>query len=138
VAAWRLTQTALDDRGGVLGPHGQVTKEGIYEHLRAFEEIAKRPENEGSRATFLGYNASVDYVVSQLSSNTDFEITIQSLPVTLPVYTTAPNLSLSAPVTATFELNTDFLGFNYGGSGDVIAATQVRGIGVRRTGDVPP
>jgi len=117
---------------------GQVTKESIYEHLRAFEEIANRPENEGSRATFLGYNASVDYVVAQLSSNTDYEITVQSLPVSLPVYTAAPTLSLTAPVAATFELNTDFLGFNYGGSGDVTAATQVRGAGARRAGDAPP
>jgi hypothetical protein len=106
----------------------QVTGEGILTHLRALETIANRPENEGSRAVFLGYNASVEYVVTTLTANTNYDIVIQTLPVSLPIYVTPPVLRAEGPVLATFALNTDFLGYNYGASGNVVARPQlVRG-----------
>ena len=104
----------------------QVTGAAIMTHLQALEDIAYRPENQGSRATFTGYNASVDYVVATLSANTDFQIVIQTLPVSLPSYVVPPTLALVAPEAATFSLDTDFLGYNYGATGDVSARTQVR------------
>ena len=64
--------------------------------------------------------------MNTLTANTNFDIVVQSLPVNLPIYLTPPRLSVEGPTAVTFALNTDFLGYNYGASGNVAARTQVR------------
>lgn len=98
-----------------------ISADNVLKHLQAFETIANLPENKGSRAVWLGYNQSVDYVVSQLRAFTNYEIRLQYLPVTVPVYLSDPILQIVAPEEVSFQLNTEFLGYNVnaGGAGDV-------------------
>ena len=44
----------------------------VVNHLKSLETIAF--QNSGSRTALTGYNASVDYVISQLEQHTDYKV----------------------------------------------------------------
>ncbi|KAJ3301051.1 hypothetical protein HDU76_005877, partial [Blyttiomyces sp. JEL0837] len=62
-----------------------VTRENLVKHLAALESVAASDRKFGnSRSVMNGYNASVEYVVNQLKSHTDYDITLQ--PFTFPFF----------------------------------------------------
>ena len=64
------------------------------------------------------YNASVDYIVSVLQENTDYEVFVQDFPVTMWKSLDTPALALTSPQQIQFQLETDFL--NMGSFGGLV------------------
>eukprot|EP00011_Vannellida_sp_DIVA3-517-6-12_P003234 CAMPEP_0114627480 /NCGR_PEP_ID=MMETSP0168-20121206/12320_1 /TAXON_ID=95228 ORGANISM="Vannella sp., Strain DIVA3 517/6/12" /NCGR_SAMPLE_ID=MMETSP0168 /ASSEMBLY_ACC=CAM_ASM_000044 /LENGTH=512 /DNA_ID=CAMNT_0001838819 /DNA_START=5 /DNA_END=1543 /DNA_ORIENTATION=- len=90
----------------------------IYTHLVALQDIAAEYNN--SRAMDLGYNASVDYVATQLepyASYFDFEQ--QYFTVDQVRDLVEPELSLVAPQAVDYVYGVDFIPMEYSGSGTV-------------------
>ena len=81
-----------------------VTGDNIIGHLSEFERIANLPENQGSRAVYLGYNHSAMYVISRLTGETDLLVWTENVPVTFSVYLETPTLSLVKPISTRYDL----------------------------------
>lgn len=97
-----------------------VTTDGVTRHLEALQEIAD--ENGGTRASGTpGYDASVDYVASQLR-RAGYEVTIDPFDFFLfePVGPSA--LEQTAPTPTTYVEDEDFALLDQTDPGDVTAA----------------
>ena len=90
----------------------------IYTHLQALQDIAV--EHNNSRAMNLGYNASVDYVASQLEPYASyFDVEQQTFTVDQVRNLAEPELSLVAPEAVSYVFGVDFISMEYSGSGNV-------------------
>uniref|UniRef100_A0A7S4I823 Peptide hydrolase n=1 Tax=Vannella robusta TaxID=1487602 RepID=A0A7S4I823_9EUKA len=102
---------------------GNVNIFDIMEHLQEFEKIAQNFQS--SRAMDLGYNASVSYVVSQLSQYPDYfppdSITQQVFPVVQVENLEQPQFNQLSPSVVDYEYEIDFQSISYSGSGDITA-----------------
>jgi Zn-dependent M28 family amino/carboxypeptidase len=97
-----------------------ITMQNLMEHLNIFEEIAY--EFNGSRSVLNGYNASADYVVKLLKENTNYNVTIQTFPVT--TYSLLePYLIQIVTLNQTLIDGTDF--YSLGGYGGLVNVTNV-------------
>eukprot|EP00002_Diphylleia_rotans_P020996 TRINITY_DN4081_c0_g1_i1.p1 TRINITY_DN4081_c0_g1~~TRINITY_DN4081_c0_g1_i1.p1 ORF type:complete len:482 (-),score=123.92 TRINITY_DN4081_c0_g1_i1:99-1544(-) len=96
-----------------------INVENIVNHLRSLESIAYSPQYNGTRSIAAGYNASADYVISQLIRNTPCDVKKQ--PFTVAVWTEVEQaaLSLSSPISIVFKYGQDFGPLRYGGSAKV-------------------
>lgn len=103
---------------------GLIKAENILGHLNELEQIAQNDKNQGSRSVFQGYNDSVNYVLSQLA-NTGYDVKLQYFTVDIPTYTQGPVLLVTRPQEVSFRLNTDYLGYNSCGSGNINAQIQI-------------
>eukprot|EP01113_Clastostelium_recurvatum_P018842 TRINITY_DN2221_c0_g1_i4.p1 TRINITY_DN2221_c0_g1~~TRINITY_DN2221_c0_g1_i4.p1 ORF type:complete len:523 (-),score=107.08 TRINITY_DN2221_c0_g1_i4:17-1585(-) len=105
-----------------------VTLASIMTHLKALEGIALGPGG-GSRAVLTGYNKSAEYVMDQLSANTDCDLYTQEFLV--PVYTqlSDPVVALQQPYNLSFVVGSDFLQTRYGGNGEYNILAPVFDIG---------
>jgi Zn-dependent M28 family amino/carboxypeptidase len=99
-----------------------VTVEGVTEHLEALQAIAD--ENGGTRASGTpGYEASRDYVVSQLE-DAGYHPEVQAF--TFPFFQSLapPTFEQTSPAARTFVEGTDYSLTDFSGSGDVTGAVQ--------------
>ncbi|KCV71845.1 hypothetical protein H696_01262 [Fonticula alba] len=98
-----------------------VTAEGIMKHLQTFQRIAMRPQNKGSRSIYNGYDDSLDYVAEQLRSVSGggYSVVYQPMVAHVSEYPEPPTLSVTYPHQFDLALNDDFVGFNFGGSGNL-------------------
>ena len=100
-----------------------VTVDAVREHQQAFQDIADA--NGGTRASSTpGYDASVDYVVSQLDTNY-FDVTIQEFSFPYFEELATPVMDQTAPNVVSYVPNVDFFTMEYSGSGDVTAEVVV-------------
>lgn len=98
----------------------------IYTHLQALQEIAG--EHDNSRAMNLGYNASVDYIASQLEPYASyFDVEQQTFTVDQVRDVDLPELSLVAPQAVNYTFGVDFISMEYSGSGTVANSGVVYG-----------
>lgn len=108
-----------------------VTAEGILEHARRFEDIARA--NGGNRAAGTpGYGASADYVAEALRS-AGYDVALQ--PFEIPYYEElAPaKLELVAPDERPYQEGEDFSTLQFSGSGAVVA--PIRPVDLGEPGD---
>jgi Zn-dependent M28 family amino/carboxypeptidase len=99
-----------------------VTVDGVFKHLAALQRIAD--ENGGTRASGSpGFDASVDYVVSQLRA-AGYEPDVQAFDFVYSHEARPTRLERIAPSHATFAADDDFIVLGYSGSGDVSAAVH--------------
>ena len=120
VAVFVLGLVALS-YGNVEQPHvNLMSTEKIMEHLEVFQAIADA--NNGNRAAqYSGYNASVDYVVGILSSQTNYTVTVQPFNFDITDEVSAPKFAQISPSQVTYSRYVDFATMSYTGSGDVQA-----------------
>ena len=101
---------------------GQVTLEGIHEHLEALAEIAI--ENDGTRAAGTsGYEASVEFVAGRLEE-AGYDVELQSF--TIPAFEQLAPSSLKAEGMKPFRDGRDIKAMLYSGAGDVTAPLSVQ------------
>lgn len=86
----------------------QVKVENVLGHLEQLEKIAHLEKNKGSRAIYLGYNDSVDYVIAQLQENTNYVVSQQFFEASIPEYQTGPFLEVVRRRTASVPLTFPF------------------------------
>ena len=100
-----------------------VTTEGMFKHLKAFQDIADA--NDGHRASgFPGYDASAQYVMEQLSA-AGYSPTTQPFDFVVFTETAPPLFNQISPTPTTYEPDDDdddtdvqFLTMNYSAPGD--------------------
>jgi len=129
----------------ILSAHNEdlasrVAVENILVHLNAFQSIALLFNN--SRSVSTGFNASAEYVLHTLTTETD-QYTLWTQPFVAITYTelSPPSLSQVFPAEVPFKtpiafaLNTDFRQPRYGGNGTYeltnASVWEVRGSGCR-------
>eukprot|EP01120_Amphizonella_sp_Union-15-10_P001666 TRINITY_DN11817_c0_g1_i1.p1 TRINITY_DN11817_c0_g1~~TRINITY_DN11817_c0_g1_i1.p1 ORF type:complete len:527 (-),score=96.50 TRINITY_DN11817_c0_g1_i1:54-1634(-) len=83
-----------------------VKVDNIMTHLRALENSSIAFNR--SRAVNLGYNASVEYVLSTLAKTDNLNVTLQPFDLWLWEPTQTPVLNQSSPSSQTFQYGTDF------------------------------
>ncbi|KAJ3301050.1 hypothetical protein HDU76_005876, partial [Blyttiomyces sp. JEL0837] len=96
-----------------------VTRDNLVKHLEAFSAVAASQDGFGnSRSILNGYNASVEYVVNQLKTRTDYIVTVQ--PFDFPFFENvqAPKLTYSA-ASVDLVAGRDFDTLTNSGSGSV-------------------
>jgi Zn-dependent M28 family amino/carboxypeptidase len=99
-----------------------VTKDGVFDHLEAFQAIADA--NDDTRASGTpGYRASRDYVVGKLRA-AGYEPTIQAFDFPFYRQLAPSTFAQTAPTSRGFVENTDYALMTYSGSGDVTATVQ--------------
>lgn len=101
---------------------GQITAQGVFQHLQALDAIATA--NGGERASGTpGYRASVNYV-SNLLTDAGYDVKIQ--PFNFPFFDepTPSELQRVSPDPRTFANGQDFATMFYSGAGDVTGAMQ--------------
>lgn len=99
-----------------------VTAEGVRVHQEAFQAIADA--NGGVRTSgFPGYDASVDYVVAQLTSY-GYNVTVQEFDFDYFEELSPSELEQTAPGAVTYGYLVDFFTMDYSGTGDVTATVQ--------------
>eukprot|EP01062_Namystynia_karyoxenos_P069379 TRINITY_DN64891_c0_g1_i1.p1 TRINITY_DN64891_c0_g1~~TRINITY_DN64891_c0_g1_i1.p1 ORF type:complete len:523 (+),score=156.85 TRINITY_DN64891_c0_g1_i1:77-1645(+) len=128
---------AVAGLGGGFNASGRPTVEKIVAHLRHFETAAKQHGN--SRSILKGYNASADYVISQLRRNAP-SLRVATQHFTVPVWTelAPPQLAIvgaDPPVPLTncdtrtgwqhYPSGCDFSGVRYGGNGTYDITTRL-------------
>jgi len=91
-----------------------VKVDAIMDHLLRLESIAAI-DGLYSRSVRKNYNASAEYIISQLAPYCPVEIQ----PLVVPVHEEIdrPQLYLDYPLKTTFQYGVDFIGMRYGGSG---------------------
>jgi Zn-dependent M28 family amino/carboxypeptidase len=109
------------------GPYAQavaagVTRGGLRSDLAELQRIAD--ENGGTRASGTpGYEASVEYVVSQLRE-AGYQPHLQKFRYTDSRELERPELERKAPEPTAFSFGNEFVSLRYSGSGDVEARVQ--------------
>ncbi len=97
-----------------------VTLEGVRAHQAALQAIADA--HGGNRASgFPGYDATVDYVVEQLTA-AGYDPVVQPFDFVIFVENSDAMLSQTAPVPTDYEYGVDFFTMSYSGSGSTTAA----------------
>lgn len=85
-------------------------------HLSALDQIAKRPENRNSRSVTNGYNASANYVISELQKDATCVITHQSFEVPIWTEHAPPQLMQTKPNEISYQFAADFVTPRFGGN----------------------
>lgn len=107
---------------GVEQLQAAVTADGLRAHLVELERIAAA--NDGTRASGTpGYDASVDYVVSELR-NVGYQPRVQRFVFTASQELAPPELARISPDPLAYVEGPDFVPLRYSGSGDVEALVQ--------------
>jgi len=96
-----------------------ITVPNLLNHLTNLEEIARNFSS--SRAILFGYNASVEYILSQLA-NTGLSVTLQPLLIQMTTVVQPANLTQVRPQFIQFVSGTDFR--NLGGYNGQITVHQ--------------
>ena len=108
-----------------------VTVEGILEHARRFEEIARA--NGGDRAAGApGYDASADYVAEELRG-AGYDVALQAFEIPYYEELAPAKLELVAPDERPYQEGEDFSTLQFSGSGAVVA--PVRPVDLGEPGD---
>lgn len=95
-----------------------ISMEGVKSHLQSLQLIAN--ENGGTRSiTSTGFNASMDYIESQLTANTNLILTRQPFTVTMPVQLEDPVFQSVSPTQVTYKNQIDYSPLQYSGSGNI-------------------
>jgi hypothetical protein len=92
-----------------------IEYENIEKHLKALEEIAKKPENRNSRSVLYGYTEAAEYIINTLKDKTDCKITTQELVVPIHEQVEKPRLLIINSMEFLSEI--DFIGLRYAGNG---------------------
>jgi len=101
-----------------------VDVKNIVEHLKALENLAT--ENNGTRAVgTTGYNASLQYVMSKLLDNTDYNISLQQFNAETWSSQTSPVFRALPPASVNYTEGVDFNVLRFSGSGNVTASKIV-------------
>lgn len=104
-----------------------LTLDGLYQHLRALQEIADT--NDGTRASGTrGYVKSADYVKARLG-RAGYKVTTQQFEFGFFAELTPPLFELIAPDHVDYRPGVDFTTYEYSASGDITAKLQVVGAG---------
>jgi Zn-dependent M28 family amino/carboxypeptidase len=100
---------------------------GIRRHLRALQEIADRPGNNGNRSTATqGHEDSVDYVEQQLAAAGGYwKVSRQPFSADVFEELAPPTLSSAPAASPTWQPNVDFATMDASGSGAVPAGTPI-------------
>eukprot|EP00003_Mantamonas_plastica_P015038 TRINITY_DN2573_c0_g1_i4.p1 TRINITY_DN2573_c0_g1~~TRINITY_DN2573_c0_g1_i4.p1 ORF type:complete len:520 (+),score=188.40 TRINITY_DN2573_c0_g1_i4:230-1561(+) len=98
-------------------------------HLTELEKIAESANMNRAVGT-KGYNDSVNYVVERLQEHSyALDITTQFFPFTTYVQNNPSELRMMAPGNDGYVYGTDFVGFQFQGSGNVTARVNATGLG---------
>ncbi|KAJ3350303.1 hypothetical protein HDU83_009774 [Entophlyctis luteolus] len=122
--------------------HPQVPSrvEHVVSYLKELQKIAQ--DNGGSRAVNgPGFNASVDFVVSFLRSNTNLNVWTEPFSITEQVDRNPASLSIKssfASSSVTYEQRTDFLTATGSGSGNITDARLIIASGCDPAIDILP
>merc|ERR1712137_910139 len=100
-----------------------VSIDNIMTHLQALQTIADMTGGTRAAGT-AGYNASRDYIVAQLTENTNYTVTVQNFNFQQTVQVSPPELQQTAPEAITYTRGINFNLMTYTGSGDVTAVSQ--------------
>jgi len=105
-----------------------VSVDRIVGHLEALQEIATA--NNGNRgAGSAGYNASVEYIVNELKTHTNYSIQLQPFSFDQVIQKNPSVFQQVSPKEVTYKLLVDYVLMGSTGSGDVTAAGQHAGEG---------
>jgi Zn-dependent M28 family amino/carboxypeptidase len=118
--------TSAPSRTAASGPAAKlrsaITLQGLLRHEQALQRIAE--QNGGTRPSGTpGYDASVDYVVSQLR-NAGYEPRVQTFDFPYFEETAEPVFDRTSPSPRVYEPNVEFFTMTYSGSGDVTRRLQ--------------
>lgn len=102
----------------------RMTVEEIMTTLQKLQDIAY--ENNGTRyAGSIGYNVTGQWLMDTLNSFNYFKVERQDFSVPKYVQLAQPTLAQVSPNPSNFTFGTDFLAFQFSGSGDVTANISV-------------
>jgi Zn-dependent M28 family amino/carboxypeptidase len=99
-----------------------ITVEGMMQHQQALQDIASANGNTRASGT-PGYDASVDYVVSQLEE-AGYDPVVQPFDFAFFRELGTPEFNRVSPSPRTYVAGTEFSTMTYSGSGDVTAPAQ--------------
>jgi Zn-dependent M28 family amino/carboxypeptidase len=99
-----------------------VTVAGMMQHQQALQDIASANGNTRASGT-PGYDASVDYVVSQLEE-AGYDPVVQPFDFAFFRELATPEFNRVSPSPRTYVVGTEFSTMTYSGSGDVTAPAQ--------------
>eukprot|EP00002_Diphylleia_rotans_P002009 TRINITY_DN1121_c0_g1_i1.p1 TRINITY_DN1121_c0_g1~~TRINITY_DN1121_c0_g1_i1.p1 ORF type:complete len:480 (-),score=101.40 TRINITY_DN1121_c0_g1_i1:387-1826(-) len=94
-----------------------ITTAGLRTHLQALQDIVKNPTFLNSRSVANGYNASADYVINTLKTQTSWSVKTQYFPVPIFLQKAPAKLALVRPINVPFIETQEFNQLIYGGSG---------------------